>query len=168
MRYDENAAPPEEAEKWIEQYFLEGAERMAADKYLLSPPDKKLTPFNDDILLPDEEHRAIAVRTRLGEPAVTVTLAEPELMDKLAPCITGSGENSRAEVKNRKLAKEVLEKSFSVRESQLRELSGLLYIKGDNLLIGTRIIPVHDGVAQTEEGVLRYDRELGVIIKKGR
>ena len=168
--YDSSNIPPEEMKGWFDMLASDSIKASQSQVYLLSHPWNQFSPTWDDPVFHEEgENSYLSVKTRLGEPTIRIALVEDILYQKLLVC-TYSKEGKRiAPVTNRKLAQEVLSRSVSVVEKQIKgKISGLLDIKGDKLLAGVEILPAEDNVYRDPDGVeIHFDSELGVVIKEG-
>ena len=168
--YDSGSVPDEEVEAWIKQYIREDVEAGASQNILLNQPDKLFAALDGGWLYDDEEDAfSLSAKTRLGEPSLRLALLPPEEMERLRPFLKTKNGRTLACVWDRDFAERVMKRSVSVRIGRLGKLSVLSDIKGDMLLSGTRILPTdRNGEACLSNGkILRFDQELGLIIKEG-
>ncbi len=168
--YDSSEIPPEEMKAWFEMLASDSIKAAQSQPYLLSHPWKQFSPIWEDPVYSDEQENSyLSVKTRLGEPSVRVALVEEALYRKLLNGAIRKEGKYLAPVTNRKLAQEILGRSVSVSEKRIKgKLSNSLDINGDKLLAGVEILPAAKGVYQDPAGMeIRFDPELGVIIKEG-
>lgn len=166
--YDPESVPPEEMLQWREMLIRDQVNAGASQQFLANPPSCQYNPLVDDVVFEDEGGRAAAA-TRLGEPAVRLALLESQQFDLLRACIKEKNGETVAEVWDKKTAEMVMRQSVSVGVSRFqKELSGLLYIKGDKMISGTRIVLMDNSSCSLGGGRrLCNDPELGLIVKEG-
>ena len=109
----------------------------------------------------------MTVQTRLGELSVRIALLEPELYQQVSQSVKRDKKKRVVPVRDKTLARAVLEQSVSVAARRIRwNQSELSYIKGDMLLSGIQMYPAENGCCALEGGRICFDRELGVIIEE--
>ena len=168
--YDSSNAPEEEIRGWMKKVLQDELDAGASQQYLLNPPDKLFSALDGFALYDDDEDSFnLSVKTRLGEPSVRIALLSSEEMTSLQPFMKARGECRVASVWDRNIAEQVMRQSVSVRISSLGRLPDDWSIKGAMLLSGIRIVSTDEkGQAHLENGIiLRFDPELGLIIKEG-
>lgn len=168
--YDNSKILPEEMKAWFEMLASDSVKAAQSQAYLLSHPWKEFSPLWEDTVFNDEEENSyLSVKTRLSEPNVRIALVEAPLYQELLSFTVQKEGKRFAPVTDRKLAQEVLSRSVSVREKRIKgKIPVLLDIMGDKLLAGVEILPAVNGVYQDHAGMeIRFDPELGVIIKEG-
>ena len=168
--YSPDMAPQAEAQKWKEKLLQDEAEAGASQRYLLDPPDKQFSALDGFAIYEDDgDSYSLNAQTRLGEPSVRIALLSPDEMEMLRPFVHTKNGQQIASVRDHIVAETVMRQSVSVRISRLGNIkSGLLDIKGDSLLAGTRIFPTENGYCRLPNGKnLHYDPELGLLIEEG-
>ena len=169
--YDPSGAPDEEVAAWLKQFVREDVEAGASQNILLNQPDKLFSALDEGWLYDDEEDAfGLSAKTRLGEPTLRLALLPPEEMERLRPFMKTKNGQKLACVWDRELAERVMKQSVSVRIGRLGMIESDFWdIKGAILLAGTRIVPTDEkGEARLNNGkTLRFDQELGLIIKEG-
>lgn len=169
--YDMEAAPKEVQKKWLEWEIENGINAGTSSLYTLNAPDKSFIPCKspETMFQDDEQASFLTVKTRLGEPTVRIALLEPELFARVKQCSQIINGTEVAKVAEHDLARLVMEQSVSIRAKIVRswnEKPRYCPIKGAILLAGVEIYPAEDGVFQCSGGSIRFDPELGVIIKE--
>ena len=169
--YDMEAAPKEVQKKWLEWEIENGINAGTSSLYTLDAPDKSFIPCKspETMFQDDEQASFLTVKTRLGEPTVRIALLEPELFARVKQCSQIINGTEVAKVAEHDLARLVMEQSVSIRAKIVRswnEKSRYCPIKGAILLAGMEIYPAEAGVFQCSGGSIRFDPELGVIIKE--
>lgn len=159
------------AEGYENQDAADTIQAGQSQKYRIHPPWKQLSVLFDgeDVWEDGEEHTYLRVKTRLGEESVRIALLEPGLFDRVARYAVIREGRKIANIRDKRLAREVMAQSVSVRKSRLNSFPpGLLDISGGMLLSGIRIFPSeNDCCCFPGGGKIRFDEKLGVIIEEG-
>ena len=168
--YDPSNVPEDEINAWRKKILRDEVDAGASQQYLLNAPDKLFSALDGFALYDDDEESfSLSAKTRLGEPTIRLALLSPEDMKRLHPFMKAEGEYRTASVWDHTAAERVMKQSVSVRVSRLGLLPAAWGIRGTMLLSGTRIVPTNEkGNARLSNGkILRFDPELGLIIKEG-
>ena len=168
--YDASKAPGNVQEAWMEQAIEDSIQAQAGDNMTLDDPHKKFRPASEQLLFDDLERDSfLSAKTRLGEPSVRIALLEAELYARVRQCATRDKEALCAPVRDKTLARAVLEQSVSIRKKLLKDYqSDLSVIEGRKLLDMVRIYPAEGGCYTAPDGKqIVFDRELGVLMMDG-
>lgn len=168
--YDPSNVPEDEINAWRKKILRDEVDAGASQQYLLNAPDKLFSALDGFALYDDDEEAfSLSAKTRLGEPTIRVALLSPEDMNLLYTFLKSEGEHRTASVWDHNAAEQVMKQSVPVRVSRLGQLPDTWGIRGAMLLSGTRIVPTDEnGNARLGNGnILRFDPELGLIIKEG-
>lgn len=170
--YDPALARPEEAEAWLDMMMENSSKASAGQIYMLSPPDKAFSPCakNDPLFRDDEDDSFLSVKTRLGEPTLRIALLDAGLYKKIREYSRLVDGREMAVVFDSGLAKAVMEQSVSVAKKCVERLLSAPDahgIRGSGLLAGVEILLAEKGSFECSGGWIKFDPELGVIIKEG-
>lgn len=155
-------------DKWFEHLIDEKLESSKAKVYELDKPSKdEFCLIQNGKIFNDDENQFMSVKTRLGEPSVRLALLPYELFEQVKTKVECDEKISR------KLAKQVLKYSFSVREKTVKDYlkckcsNGYGPVCGDGLISNLWMFPAENGICQlTNAKILKMDYNEGFIIEE--
>lgn len=157
----------ENDETAIEYQINESVKGSQAEQYLLPEPNPEqfcLDSQGNFLDFGDEDASFMPVKTRLGDPTAKVAMLHIDLYERAV----------KAQRPDKKLAKEIMYHSITLRERMILKymeiscVNGLMPVCGSGLLHGTWLLPSRENCCRfANDAEFVSDDFLGLIIKEG-
>lgn len=158
-------------EKWIEYTTDEEIKEGSANLQMLDEPDERAFYFAnaDDLFFSDDADHFIAIKTRLGEPTIKISLLPKDLFMKAQQM----QENKEKATENIEIVDKILLHSVSVAYKKVAFLEKYKddpkIIKGSSLLYGIFLLEAeNDSFIMSDGHSIVMDKELGLIIHENK